>query len=102
VLISETCNGEVSCPVDDYESDGTNCDDKDTCTETSKCQAGVCRGEDTLCVGVCGDGTKAEVIHLWMMTTLTAHYSKKNVMREATMANLDTVALELANLKPVM
>ena len=52
--LAEACTGSsAACPADAKETDGTGCDDADTCSQTDTCQAGVCTGADPL---DCDDG----------------------------------------------
>ncbi|MEO6028568.1 MAG: hypothetical protein ABIR79_17005 [Candidatus Binatia bacterium] len=52
--VAETCNGLVPiCPADQFEADGTGCDDGAECTILDQCTAGICGGDSM----TCGDGT---------------------------------------------
>ncbi len=62
--VPEYCDGNsTSCPPD-IPPIGSPCDDGSNCTSTSECTqtltSVICAGIDDLCVGICGDGIKAQ------------------------------------------
>jgi hypothetical protein len=50
------CNDDFNVCVTEAANEGQVCDDGDVCTDTDRCRSGVCRGEDIVDCGICGNG----------------------------------------------
>jgi hypothetical protein len=98
-LHSETCDGGNDCPADIVKEDGKECEDGSDCTETSTCDNGVCKGVDTLCSGICGDGVLAQVIYNTIYKHDLICCRTSNVTKEQTMENMDIAVPKIANLQ---